>query len=76
MRADIKDHFLATHMKHTEYVRVNYRHFLEDIRETYSLQSILAQDRYIYITIKRGMYGLRQAAILVYDHLRTCLAPH
>jgi hypothetical protein len=33
-------------------------------------------DGYIYIRIKKGMYGLKQAAILAYEHLVNQLAPH
>jgi hypothetical protein len=36
----------------------------------------MTQDGHIYIKIKKGMYGLKQAAILAYNHLKTVLAPH
>ena len=76
MCADIKDHFLATLMARPEYMRVKYRHFSPDIRETYNLKIIQTPDEYIYIKIRQGMYDLRQVVILAYDHLRKCLAPH
>ena len=75
MSADIKDHFLATPMKRPEYMRVKYHHFPEDIKLKYNLSSKVTSNGYIYIKIKRGMYGLKQAAILAYDHLRNSLAP-
>ena len=42
----------------------------------YNLKDILTPYEYIYIKIERGMYVLLQEAILLYDHLRTCLALH
>ena len=73
---DIKDHFLATPMKHPEYMKVRYKHFPPDIRHYYQLDKKITNDGFIYIKIKKGMYGLKQAAILAYDHLRNSLAPY
>ena len=56
--ADIKDHFLAPPIDCPEYMHVKHRHVLPNTREKYNLQNILTQDEYIYIKIKRGMYGL------------------
>ena len=76
MTADIKDHFLATPMKKAEYMKVQYKYFPEDIRQRYNLDSKVTPSGHIYIKINRGMYGLKQAAILAYDHLRKSLAPY
>ena len=65
---DLKDHFLATPMKEYEYMRIPYRLIPQDIREQYQLESKV-HDGHIYCRIKRGMYGLKQAAVLAYDHL-------
>jgi hypothetical protein len=75
--ADLKDHFLASPMKNPEYMRIKkYKYFPTDIRQHYKLDSMLANDDYIYIRIKKGMYGLKQAAILAYKHLVNQMAPH
>jgi hypothetical protein len=74
--ADLKDHLLASPMKNAEYMRIRYKYFPADIRQRYGLESLLANDDYIYIRIKKGMYGLKQAAILAYKHLVNQLAPH
>ena len=59
MSADIKDYFLATPMAKAEYMNVQYRHIPEDIRIWYNLQDKVTKDNYIYIQIKKGMYGLK-----------------
>ena len=74
MLADIKDHFLATSMPDPEYMRVPYKYFLSDIRQRYNLDAIFNND-YIYIKIQKGIPGLKQAAILAYEHLKNLLEP-
>ena len=60
--------FLHTPMEHPEYMKVPFKYFPEDIRQKYGLYNIV-HDGYIYIKIKKGMYGLKQAAFLAYLHL-------
>ena len=76
MSADIKDCFLATPMDKAECMKVQYKHIPEDIRLQYNLQEKLTADNCIYIKIKKGMYGLKQAAILAYTQLKKQLLPH
>ena len=76
MSADLKDFFLATPMEGDEYMKVPYKHFPQDIRLKYKLDSKVTNNGYIYIKIKKGMYGLKQAAILAYDQLRKNLEKH
>ena len=76
MSADLKDFFPATPMEGDEYMKVNYKHFPEDIRRRYKLQEKVTASGHIYIKIKRDMYGLKQAAILAYDNLKKNLEPH
>ena len=76
MGADIKDYFLASPMKKTEYIKVKYKYFPEEIWKHYNLPLLVTQDNYIYIQIRKGMYGLKQAALLAYDNLQQCLKPH
>ena len=75
MLADIKDYFLATPMAKAEYMKVQYKHIPEDIRIRYNLQDKLTTDNCIYIKIKKGMYGLKQAAVLAYNQLKAKLLP-
>jgi len=67
---DLKDFFLASPMKNPEYMRIHYKHCPQDIRDKYALEHKVAADGYVYVKIKKGMYGLKQAAILAYDHLK------
>ena len=71
---DIKDFFLATPMKEPEYMRLLWKHIPEDIKKKYNLYDKQAQDGYVYIKIKKGMYGLKQAAILAFNNLVTNLS--
>ena len=43
--------------------------FPEDIIDKYVLITLVHSDGCVYIKIKEGMYGLKQAAILVYTQL-------
>ena len=76
MSADLKDFFLATTMEEPEYMRIPYKYFPHDVRLQYDLESKVTTDGYIYVKIKKGMYGLKQAAVLAYDQLVEHLAPH
>ena len=75
MSADIKDYFLATPMAQPEYMKVKYRHIPEDIQQMYNLDKKVTNDNCIYIKIKKGMYGLKQAAVLAYNQLKNNLKP-
>ena len=76
MSADLKYFFLATPMQGDEYMKVPYKHFPPDIRQRYKLDDKVTATGYIYIKIKKGMYGLKQAAILAYNNLKANLAQH
>ena len=74
MTADVKDFFLNSPMKRPEYMKTSYKHFPSDIRRKYKLDSKVTPSGHIYIRIKKGMYGLKQAAILAYQRLKQTLA--
>ena len=69
MGLDLKDFFLASPMKRPEFMRIHYKHFPQDIKDKYNIDDLKAADNYVYVRIKRGMYGLKQAAILAYEFL-------
>jgi hypothetical protein len=48
--------------------------FPEEIVQKYHLNA-LAVDGWVYIEIRKGMYGLKQAGLLANQLLQTCLAP-
>ena len=74
--ADLKDFFLATPMDECEYMRIHSKYFFDDVRQQYDIDSKIASDGYVYICIHKGMYGLKQAAVLAYNQLVRNLKPH
>ncbi len=73
---DIKDFFLQTIMDNPEYIRIHKRYFSANFIAQYKLQELINIDGYVYCEINRGMYGLKQAAILAYKQLVKRLAKH
>ena len=73
---DLKNFFLATPIKGDEYMKVNYKYFPDNIRKQYNLHEKVTASRHIYVRIKKGMYGLKQAVILAYDNLKKNLAQY
>ena len=63
-------------MHKCEYMRIHSKYFLPDIRAEYNIDALAAPDKYIYVRIKKGMYGLKQAALLAYNHLIKQMAPY
>ena len=57
-------------------MKVNYKHFPEDIRRRYNLEDKVTQSGHIYIKINKGMYGLKQAAVLAYKELTKNLSQY
>ena len=61
-------------MEGNEYIRVKYKHILQEIRMRYNLKTKFTKDNYVFIRIGNGMYSLKQAALLAYNHLKENLA--
>ena len=59
MTADIKYYFLATPMDKPEYMKVHIKHIPEDITLKYNLHTKVTSNDYVYIKIKKVMYGLK-----------------
>ena len=76
MSLDINDHFLQSILDVPEYLRIHNKYFLEDIRKKYNINAIVAPDGYVYCKIKRGIYGLKQAARLARDQLIQHMKPY
>ena len=68
---DLKDTFLHTVMEKPEYMKVHYKYFPDDIRKRYNLDELVHSNDYVYIKIQKGIYGLKQAAILAYTQVST-----
>jgi hypothetical protein len=63
MMMDIKNYYLGNPLPRYEYMRMLLSRFLEEIVSKYNLNA-LAVDGWVYIEIRKGMYGLKQAGLL------------
>ena len=72
---DLKDFFLHTLLPpgEREYMRIHYKYFDDELKKLYNIDEVVADDNYVYCEIKKGMYGLKQAAILAYKQLKEIL---
>jgi hypothetical protein len=75
MTGDLKDFYLGTPMERYEYMRVPIHMIPTDIIESYKLAP-LVKNGFVYVEIRRGMYGLPQAGKIANDQLIKFLAPH
>ena len=66
---DIKDFFLTTPMARPEYLRIHSKYFSTAFRTEYKLEPKIHSDGFVYCKVVKGMYGLKQAAILAYKLL-------
>jgi hypothetical protein len=74
MMMEIKNYYLGTPLPRFEYMKMPLSRFPEEIIQKYNLNA-LAVDGWVYIEIRKGMYGLKQAGLLANQLLQTRLAP-
>jgi hypothetical protein len=74
MMMDIKNYYLSTPLPRFEYMKMLLSRFPEEIIQKYNL-SALAVDGWVYIEVRKCMFGLKQAGILANQLLQTRLAP-
>jgi hypothetical protein len=74
MMMEIKNYYLGTPLPRFEYMIMLISRFPEEIIQKYNL-SALAVDGWVYIEIRKCMYGLKQARLLANQLLQTRLAP-
>jgi hypothetical protein len=73
MTTDVKNFYLNTPLNHFEYMRLTMALLPNEIIRQYNLHDI-AQDGYVYLELRKGMYGLPQAGILTSKRLTKHLA--
>jgi hypothetical protein len=73
MMMESKNYYLGTLMPRFEYMQMLLLPFSEEIVQKYN-HSALAVDGWVYIEIRKGMYGLKQAGLLANQLLQTRLA--
>ena len=64
MTKDLKDFFLATPITRSDYMRIHSKYFPPEIKALYMIDSLIDYDGYVYVDINKGMYGLKQAAVI------------
>jgi hypothetical protein len=74
MMMDIRNYYLGTPLPRFEYMKMLISRFHEEIIKKYNLNA-LAVDGWVYIEIRKGMYGLKQAGLLANQLLQTHLVP-
>jgi hypothetical protein len=74
MMMDIKNYYLGTPLPQFEYIKMLLSRFPEEIVNKYNLGA-LAVDGWVYIKIRKGMYGLKQAGLLANQLLQAHLTP-
>jgi hypothetical protein len=75
LTANLKDFYLGTPMSRYEYMRVPIWMLPAAIIEQYNLTPLF-HNGFVYVEIRRGMYGLPQAGRLANNQLIAQLAPH
>ena len=76
MILDISNSYLITPLKRREYVKMKLSDFPESVIAHYNLGEKSTPDGFVYVAIKRGMYGLPQSGILAQTLLETRLNAH
>jgi hypothetical protein len=74
MMMDINNYYLGTPLPRYEYMRMLLSRFPEEIVNKYNLTA-LAVYCWVYIEIRKGMYGLKQAGLLANQILQKRLSP-
>ena len=64
MTIGIQDFYLHTPMAQSEYLRLKLSDLPNSVVQHYNLEDKATRDGYMYVDIKRGMYGLPQAGLI------------
>ena len=72
---DIKIFYLNNDMERYEYMKIPIDIIPQDIIDRYNLMDKV-HNGYVYVEIRKGMYGLPQAGKIANDELQRQLAPH
>ena len=75
MCLDIKNFYLTAAMDNYEYMKIPLALFSEWIKKQYNLNT-RARDGFVFLEIRRAVWGLPQAGILANKLLRKRLKPH
>jgi len=76
MCIDIKNFYLDTPLDRYEYMRIHISLIPQEVIDEYKLQQLKDKHDYVYMEIRKGMYGLPQAGIIANKLLAKRLAKH
>ena len=76
MTMDISNFYLMTPLKRKEYLRMKLSDMPTNVINQYNLRERATADGYVFVAVKRGMYGLPQAGILAQELLEERLNAH
>ena len=75
MTVDFKDFYLNTPMQSYKYMKIAIANIPEEFILQYNLREIEYKG-YVYVEIRKGMYGLPQAGRIAHDQLKKILIAH
>ena len=67
---------LETQNLRAEYIRIHSKYSPPGIRDQYQIEGLISADGYVYIKTIKGVYWLKQAAIISYNQLISHMEPH
>ena len=70
---DFKNFYLNTPLKHYRYLWPKLVDIPQDVREQNELETKAMEDGWVYVKIRKGMYGLPQTGLLAQEFLGQCL---
>ena len=76
LRIDIKNFYLSTPMQYYQYIGVLPNMVPQEVWDDPGCNIPIATNAFIYLEIRRGMYGLKEAGVIAFDQLVLYLAPH
>ena len=76
MTIDISNFYLNTPMDRYEYMRIKLDMFPDDVIGEYNLRDKVEPNGFVYIEVRKGMYGLPQAGLLAQKMLSKRLKKH
>jgi hypothetical protein len=73
---DISNFYLGTPMDYYQYMKVKPSEIPQEVWDDTRYDIHIAEDGYVYLEIRRGMYGLKEAGVIAFKQLVKRLAPH
>ena len=71
---EISNFYLSTNVPYHQYMQVHPSKILKEIWDEYDIN--IAPDGFVYLEIRKGMYGLKESGVLEFNKLLKATAPH